>query len=148
MLKPGIHLSAPTSEQRRALSRWDNEGGAKPGDLALAGSEIGVQLDYKIAGEAAPQSSKMAREHAMLESRNVLRARLASITTRIDEIRHRMELKGIFSRDHEATMAELQERQKILDEQLSDEFADIEAHGHHVSTLEQIVLNWGNKLNF
>jgi hypothetical protein len=148
MLKPGLDLSEQTPDQRRALSRWDNEGGAEPGNLAPPEPADGAKLDGQFSSRQTAKSSNMKKDGPMLADQNALRARLGGIETRIGEIRHRMELRGIFDKGHEATMAELQERQKILDRQLSDENDDIEAQGRHVSTLEQIVLNWGNKLSF
>ena len=84
----------------------------------------------------------------MAGDRQRLQVKLDEIDARIREIRHRIELRGILDHDYHVTRVELQERHQILAKQLREEVADLEAHGHHVSTLEQLVLDWGNRLNF
>jgi hypothetical protein len=82
------------------------------------------------------------------DDRHELQVKLDDIEARITKIRHRIELRGIFDRDHETTRLELQERYEILEQQLRKDVTDLEAHGHQVSALEQMVLNWANRLNF
>jgi hypothetical protein len=84
----------------------------------------------------------------MAGDRQELQVKLDEIDARINEIRHRIELRGILDHDHHATRVELQERHQILATQLRQDVADLEAHGHHVSALEQMVLDWANRLNF
>ena len=84
----------------------------------------------------------------MAGDRQVLQTKLDEIGARIGELRHRIELRAILDHDHHVTRVELEERHQILARQLREEVADLEAHGHHVSALEQMVLDWSNRLNF
>jgi hypothetical protein len=83
----------------------------------------------------------------MAGDRQELQTKLDEIGARIDQLRHRIELRGILDHDHHVTQRELQERHQVLATQLQEEIADLEAHGHHVSTLEQLVLDWANRLD-
>lgn len=96
-----------------------------------------------LAGDKVTSGMK-----GMAGGRQELQIRLDQIDARISEIRHRIELRGILDHDHHATRVELQERHQILARQLRQDIADLEAHGHHVSALEQMVLDWTNRLNF
>jgi hypothetical protein len=84
----------------------------------------------------------------MTYDRSELQGKLDDIDVRINDIRHQLELRGNFDSGHEVTRVELHERQKLLTQQLREELTDLEAHGHHVSGLEKLVMDWGNRLNF
>lgn len=84
----------------------------------------------------------------MAGDRQALQTKLDEIGVRIGELRHRIELRGILDHDHHVTRVELEERHQILALQLRQDVADLEAHGHHVSALEAMVLDWANRLNF
>ncbi len=77
-----------------------------------------------------------------------LKARLDAIEARIQQASEKLKLRGLFHKDHQATAEELLKRYRLLTDQLNGEVASLEAHGHHVDSLEKTVLNWVNGFGF
>jgi hypothetical protein len=71
-----------------------------------------------------------------------LHARLEAISAKIDAARGQMELKHGLNDGHNLASGELKARYKFLKSALDEHVASLEAHGHHVSALEQDAMAW------
>ncbi len=78
--------------------------------------------------------------------RDELAEKLAAIGKRIEQARQKLEHHGIFSRDHQITQKELDERFRTLQRELEDEVTSLEASHEQVSQLEDTLLNWLNAI--
>ena len=76
-----------------------------------------------------------------------LRAKLDALDSKIEQARSRMRLSGLFHKDHDATADELQERYKLLAEQVDAAVDGLEAQGVHTNSFEKSVLSWLNSIN-
>jgi len=79
---------------------------------------------------------------------DALHARMDRLEGRIAAARDRLALHSILHMDHAATLDELTERYRRLQQQLSRETASLESEGMHVDSFEKTVLEWINGLTF
>ncbi len=75
-----------------------------------------------------------------------LHAKLDQLQQHIQAAEQHLQKKNIFSADHQVKAAELRERYKVLERQVQAEVAENEAHGRHVTDLEQSVRQWLDSL--
>lgn len=76
-----------------------------------------------------------------------LHGRLDAVGAKVEAARKEMEFKHRLNDGHNLTSGELLARHKFLKDKLDEEIAENEAHDHHVSALEQDVMNWINSLD-
>ncbi len=75
-----------------------------------------------------------------------LKARMDALDRGISAARERLALHSTLHMDHAATLDELTERYKHLQQQLNQETASLENEGVHVDSFEKTVLEWINGL--
>ena len=71
-----------------------------------------------------------------------LHTRLEAISAKIEAARDKMDFKNSLNDRHNLTSGELKARYRFLKESLDADVASLEAHGHHVSALEQDAMAW------
>ena len=76
-----------------------------------------------------------------------LKGRLNALESKIDDVRTRLKLKEIFYKDHQVTAEELEQRYRLLADQLGNQVDNLESHGAHVDNFEKTVLGWVNSFN-
>ena len=76
-----------------------------------------------------------------------LHARLDAVSAKLESTRALMEFKRGLNDGHNLTSGELMARYTFLKDALDREVAELEAHDHHVSALEQDAINWINSVD-
>ena len=76
-----------------------------------------------------------------------LHKKLDDISAKVEHARSRMDFERGLNDGHNLSSGEILARYKFLKGILDEEIADIEAHDHHVSALEQDALNWINSID-
>jgi len=77
-----------------------------------------------------------------------LKAKLDDVGKRIEQTKNKLQLRGIFVRDHQITQEELDKRYQLLKSQLDKEVHSLEERHYHVNQLEQAFLKWMNAIDF
>ena len=90
----------------------------------------------------------MHREGMAMDDFGPLRARLDAIDEQISAARARLNMKGLFHKNHEATTDELSQRYQMLSAKLDSEVASLAADGKDVDSFEKTALIWLNGLGF
>ena len=83
-----------------------------------------------------------------MSTQTELSDRLATLGKRIDESLDRLKLQNALYSEHGPTGEELKRRHEHIQETVTAEIADIEAHGRVVSALERSVLEWMEHIRF
>ena len=71
-----------------------------------------------------------------------LHSRLEALAAKIEEARSQLKAKEAWHNGHHLDAGELEARYAYLQKELQGEVADLEAHGHRVSKLEQSIRQW------
>ncbi len=79
-------------------------------------------------------------------AKDELKKKLDELGKKLEQKKHELERRGIYSKEHQITQAELDERYQKLKAQLDEEVSSLEAAHHHVSNLEKAILNWINAI--
>jgi len=76
-----------------------------------------------------------------------LKTRLNDLGKKIEKKKKELQQHGIFSKKHQLTQGELDDRYKKLKMQLDQEVESLETSNHHVNEFEKAILNWVNSLD-
>lgn len=71
-----------------------------------------------------------------------IHSRLIALEAKINAAQHQLDVKRLSGADHKASIGKIRERYEILNNKVMNEVEDVEAHGHHVTDLEQSVRLW------
>ena len=71
-----------------------------------------------------------------------IHSRLSALEAKVNEAQHQLDVKGHLSTDHKTRIGEIRERYEILNNKVINEVKDAEAHGRHVTDLEQSIRLW------
>jgi hypothetical protein len=82
-----------------------------------------------------------------MASMNELHNRLEQLEKRLSETKSMLDFKQTLHDGHRLTNGELLARYRFLMGELDGEIADLSAHGHRVTALEQDALNWINSID-
>lgn len=82
-----------------------------------------------------------------MTSKNELHDRLQKLENRLSETKSKLDFKQALHDGHRLTNGELLARYRYLMGELDGEIADLSAHGHRVTALEQDALNWINSID-
>ena len=76
-----------------------------------------------------------------------LHDRLEQLEQQLNETKSKLDFKNALHDGHKLTNGELLARYRYLMGELDGEIADLSAHGHRVTALEQDALNWINSID-
>ena len=76
-----------------------------------------------------------------------LHDRLEQLEQQLNETKSKLDLKNALHDGHKLTNGELLARYRYLMGELDGEIADLSAHGHRVTALEQDAINWINSID-
>lgn len=84
----------------------------------------------------------------LMSEDKALTQRMEDLKRRIDQAEEKLRLRMILHKDHQVTIDELRRRYALIEQQLEDETATLEAKGHHVDSFEKMVMRWIDTLTF
>lgn len=71
-----------------------------------------------------------------------IHSRLSALEVKLNKAQHQLDVKGHLNAVHNTSIAEIRERYDILNNKITNEVKNAEAHGHHVTDLEQSLRLW------